>query len=158
MLELVQQMREDNGGKLPGVKKLAEAFGVSQKEAKEILEQCKQDLPPAEKKQKTKAQGGDEEKAPIFGEGHEPGGSRGKDEAVENVPPPTQEEPALDGEDTGDVEETLVDVPKGAFDESDGEVPESQPDRQYDGPSPGKTPPPPSIDRAETQRLLMILL
>ena len=154
ILDLVEQLRADNGGKLPSAKKVAESFGCSQKEAKEILQEYKDLQPPAQKKQKKEApeEAGRKDAVPApavneqdaFPQVEEPGAGDSQDVEV-----PGEEAEEAEGE----VEETLVDVPEGGFADLEDEPLEDLNDRQPDGPSPLKgTTPGSQIDRANTQR------
>ena len=167
--DLVQQMREENGGKFPAIKKVAEVMGVSVPEAKEILAHCREVLPPA-KKQKTHPGGGagasashkPAPEAPVEGPGDIPPSDAAKPpeepSLVEQVAEPGKGDMEADED---QVEETLVDVPKDAFAASEGEVEDSLPDRQPDVPSPLPQTPQPvelgSLGRSVTQRLACMM-
>lgn len=148
VFDLVEGLSAENAGKVPGVKQVAAAFGCTQKEAKDILQQYKEHARPPQKKQKTKPPA-EKEVAEEVAEDAVVDDDGKKDEA--EPPMDGDEEPEYEAE--AEVEDTLVDPPPGGFDGLEDEPPEDEPDRQPDGPSPIKTDQPGSrIDRANTQR------
>lgn len=140
LLQVVQELYEDNKGRIPAAKKVRDATGLSLQESKDLLEECKPLLkkPRQPVPEPAAETGGEAAEPPASAEGAVPGSSRDPAPAKSEAPPAKYEVKAAQSEAASKGDELAAPVEP----EQDSQLGETQPglevaETQLDTPSRG---------------------